>query len=222
MLVVVHPDLENMALDTNIHTELLDCQVIVFLNPPTQLFCEGAHLIFLLLRELGPKPFFHSVASHVHGMSTGTAHHVIVVLNVADRHDHLRMGARDTGGTRGQRQGHVGTGQREVKHATAGPLAAGAIAVATVAAVIAGGGAARGVGDSSVVGGVSSVEITVAATGSALEGLESAFVTAGHELAAAIVCVATDAGRMVLQAFSIFHAAWLCDRRRRRCRRRLV
>lgn len=220
MLVVVHPNLENVALDADIHTELLNCQVIVFLNPPAQLFCEGAHLIFLLLRELGPEPFFHSVASHVHGVSTGTAHHVIVVVatDVADRHDHLRMGARDPGRTGGQRQGYMGTGQREVKRA-AGPLR-GAIAVATVAAVIAGSGC-RGVG-ASVAAGVSPVEITVAATGSALEGLQSAFVTARHELATAIVCVAPDAGRMILQAFSIFHTAWLCQGRPSRRRRRLV
>jgi len=213
MLVVVHPDLENVALDANVHTELLDCEVVVLLNPPTQLFCEGAHLILLLLRELGPEPFFHSMASHVHGMSTGTAHHVIVVLtaHVADRHDHLRMGTSDTGWTGGQRQGHMGSRHREVK--PAGPLG-GAVAVASVAAVIAG---SRGV-TASVVG-VSPVEITVAATGSALQGLQSAFVAARHELPAAIVCVAPDAGRMVLQAFSILDAAWLCERhpRRRRC-----
>ncbi|KAG0499853.1 hypothetical protein HPP92_004544 [Vanilla planifolia] len=61
------------------------------------------------------------------------------------------------------------------------------------------------------------VEVPVAAAGRAQEGLEGAFFSAGHKLAAAVGGVAADGGRVVFEAFSVLHlpaAGRSCSRER--------
>lgn len=56
MLVIVHPDLEDVALDPGLGAELLDRRLVVLLNSPAEPLREHQHPVLLLLRELGPEP----------------------------------------------------------------------------------------------------------------------------------------------------------------------
>lgn len=55
VLVIVHPDLEDVALDAGVAAELLNHRLVLLLNSPPQCFSQPQHSILLLLREFRPE-----------------------------------------------------------------------------------------------------------------------------------------------------------------------
>lgn len=56
LLVIVHPNLKNLSLDTHLRTKVLYLLLIVFLDLPINLVSKLHHPILLVLRELSPEP----------------------------------------------------------------------------------------------------------------------------------------------------------------------
>lgn len=56
LLIIMHPNLENLPFHSHLRTKLLDLLLIMLLDPPPQLLRKLRHLLLLLLIELGPKP----------------------------------------------------------------------------------------------------------------------------------------------------------------------
>jgi len=115
MLIVMHPHLEYVPFDTQFHAKLLDCCLVMFLDPPAELLCKTAHFVLLLLRELGSEPLLHNGHSHLRSMKPMEAAQVMLLLIVfmsgpgAEGHYHLRRRPGDhprrTSRGKGQWQG---------------------------------------------------------------------------------------------------------------------
>lgn len=92
VLVVVHPDLEHMALDARLVAELLHRRLVLLLDPPPNPLREHQHLVLLVLRELGPEPLPvaprtrcpHPAARRIPSSAPAASHHRVghVVLVV--------------------------------------------------------------------------------------------------------------------------------------------
>jgi hypothetical protein len=189
VLVVVHPDLEHAALDTDLLAKGVHHVVVLVLQAPPHALRELEHPRLLLRRELCAEPLLrrpdrHRPARAVHLVRLRGAvhrraqrHGVHEWLVVVERH-----GAH--------RRGVVGA-LVEVRHGGGDEAAAVA---ATEAAV--------GGGDVVVVQHLA-VEVAVASAGRAPERSQRALLAAGHELAAPVGGVAADRRRVVLQALPV-------------------
>jgi len=62
VLIVVHPDLEDLAPDADLVAEVLHQRVVLLLHPPAEALRERQHLLLLLRRELGPEALPPDVA----------------------------------------------------------------------------------------------------------------------------------------------------------------
>ncbi|PON85030.1 hypothetical protein TorRG33x02_191300 [Trema orientale] len=203
ILVIVHPHLENVSLHPNLGAELVDRRLVLPLNPPPNPLREFQHPILLLRREFRPEPLPSSAPAAARGGSGRHGRNLILPLRrlrrpaivlplaailvtipstvpmrrvvAARRPDHhLRVPPRRGGG-----------GIVEERH----------------------GRRRRRVLDAAEEDDFAAVEVPVAAAGGAGERVAGGGVfeggTAGHELAAAVVCVAADGGRVVPHALSV-------------------
>ncbi|PON65312.1 hypothetical protein PanWU01x14_118290 [Parasponia andersonii] len=204
ILVIVHPHLQNVSLHPNLGAELVDRRLVLPLNPPPNPLREFQHPILLLRREFCPESLPSSApAAATRGGPGGHGRDPILPLRrlrrpaivlppaailvtipptvtmrrvvAARRPDHhLRFPPRRGGG-----------GIVEERH----------------------GRRRRRVLDAAEEDNFAAVEVAVAAAGGAGERVAGGGVfeggTAAHELAAAVVCVAADGGRVVPHALSV-------------------
>ena len=75
VLVVVHPDLEDMALHAHIAAEAVDSHLVLLLYPPSHLLCKRIHALLLICSEFGAEAFLgHVAASAAAGTGTHGVH----------------------------------------------------------------------------------------------------------------------------------------------------
>jgi|UniRef100_A0A804UG29 hypothetical protein len=186
VLVVVHPDLEDLPPDADLVAEVLHQRVVLLLHPPAEAFRERQHLLLLLRRELGPDPLPPDVALRVRVRRGGEPGRRATLL--AGR---LGRGAAGRAVVREQRRrrvvgvgsaGRVGVGrrqeQRDARDRRGGRRQQELVAAPRVALA---------------------VEAAVAAAGCALEPVG----VLGHELAAAIDDVSAQRRRVVAQTLVV-------------------
>jgi hypothetical protein len=194
VFVVVHPDLEDMALDADGGAEVLDGGFVVLLDAPAELLGEGAHVVLLVGGEFGaealldggraqPGETVQGAAGDDGGGGGGGGARVVVVrvLVAVCRGAHRREGRHVVGGERGGDQARTergGLGQlaRRGERAVAGNLALD----------------------------LAPVEVAVAR---ARRAHQRPVVVARHELAAPVDGVPANAGRVVLLALAVAHRA---------------
>lgn len=223
VLVVVHPHLEDVAFDSDLGAELVERHVVLPLHPPPYALCERQHPIFLLLRELRPRPLAQQRRRrrrpHPGHRIAGTHLHVHVhLLSLRRLRPSIVVSVRRTAAivvmivTRFPR-----------------PLAITAVLVVMVKrgrAAIGSDhhlGVPPGRGGCGIVhqhwrrgvdgevqlavvigaGELPAVEIPVTTAGSAGKGVAGTVVGAWHELAAAVVGVAADGSGMVPHALAV-------------------
>jgi hypothetical protein len=206
VLVVVHPDLEDMALDADGGAELLDGGLVVLLDAPPDLLREGAHLVLLLGGEFGAEALLDGgrrAHRHHHATTAAVARRVVRLVAVRRpagaqcRHRERGHGERGGGGRERERRGDGRGGARQ----RLGGLVA--LAVAEGLAL-----------------DLAAVEVAVAVAGRAPQRVRGAVLAAGHELAAPVDGMPANAGRVVLLALAVAHHPLLHRRRLRRARLR--
>uniref|UniRef100_A0A0A9DBH4 Uncharacterized protein n=1 Tax=Arundo donax TaxID=35708 RepID=A0A0A9DBH4_ARUDO len=216
VLVVVHPNLEDVALDADLVGELLHGGLVVLLDAPPDALRERQHLVLLLLGELGAEPLLAgSGPARARGASAAQGHAAqrvqrrhgprhpgqvvaVVAPAVGGGRERQRPRRVPRGGGRRSCRGHVVL--RVVEVPGRGAVVRGELVVRRGAV-----GDNCGGGDGRVLRGRGylAVEVPVAVARGAAERVEGALLARGHELAAPVHGVAPDADSVVLEALAV-------------------
>jgi hypothetical protein len=213
VLVVVHPDLEDVALDVDLVAELLHGGLVVLLDAPAHALRERQHPVLLLLGELGAEPLFagpgparaggpgaqgHAAERAQSRHGPGHPGQVVAVVASAVGCGRQRQGPRSSGGG-----GHVVRVRLVVVEvAGRGAVVRGELLV-RCGPVCDDRGGGHGRAAALAGGGLLAVEVAVAVARSAPERVEGALLARGHELAAAVHGVAADAHGVVPEALAV-------------------
>lgn len=219
VLVVVHPHLEDVAFDSDLGAELVERHVVVPLHPPPYALRERQHPIFLLLRELRPRPLARRRRPHPGHRIAGTHLHVHVhLLSLRRLRPSIVVSVRRTAAnvvmvvTRFHRSPAItavlvvmvqrGRAAMGSDHHLGVPPGCGGCGIVHQHR-------RRGVdGEVQLVvvvgaGEFPAVEVPVTTAGSAGEGVAGPVVGAWHELAATVVGVAADGSGMIPHALAV-------------------
>ncbi|WVZ99718.1 hypothetical protein U9M48_044979 [Paspalum notatum var. saurae] len=190
VLVVVHPDLEDLAADADLVAEVLHQGLVLLLHPPPQALRERQHLLLLLGRELGPEPLPAQLVARPRGGGGG---------GVGGRRAALLAGG--LGGGAAAAAGRAVVRERRVVEVVRGVVGVGRRQEQRDARCRRGrrwsGG--RREQEMAPLGVVLAVEAAVAPAGGAPERV----VPGGHELAAAVDDVAAERRGVVAQALVV-------------------
>jgi hypothetical protein len=204
VLVVVHPDLEHLALDADLVAELLHGGLVVLLDAPPQPLRERQHPVLLLRSELGAEPLLTRPGPGRPAAAQGHAdhrrHH-----HGADQPGHV-VAALVVGGGRQRQRPLLRHLPRAGEMLVVVEVPGRCAVVGGELVVVGGDGGQRGGGFGAARSGRAGllpVEVAVAATGRAAERVDGALLAGGHELAAAVHRVAADAERVVLEALTV-------------------
>jgi hypothetical protein len=212
VLVVVQPDLEDVALDADLVAELLHGGLVVLLDAPAHALREHQHLVLLLLGELGAESLLAGPGPAQAGGSGAQGHaaeraqrrhrpghpgQVVAVVAPAVGGGRQPQGPRSVGG------GHVVRVRLVVVEvASRGTVVRGELLV-RCGPVCDDRGGGDGRAAALAGGGLLAVEVAVAVASRAPERVEGSLLARGHELAAAVHGVAADAHRVVLEALPV-------------------
>uniref|UniRef100_A0A8R7QG75 Uncharacterized protein n=1 Tax=Triticum urartu TaxID=4572 RepID=A0A8R7QG75_TRIUA len=219
VLVVVHPDLEDVALDAHLVAELQHGRLVVLLDAPPHALREGQHLVLLLLGELGAEPLLagpgpgavpRRARAQGHAAQRGQRRHgprrharqlvgvVAPAVGGGRERQRPRVPRRGCSGGRG----HVVLVVVQV--ARRGAVVGRELVVRRHASVgdHCGGREGRALAPRGEVG-LPPVEVAVAAARGAAERVDAALLAGGDELAAAVDGVPSDADRVVLEALAV-------------------
>lgn len=190
----MHPNFEDVTLHSDFHTELLQSFVIVLLDSPSKTLRKFTHLFFLLYGELGSEslPTGFIAPAILGGGGSWRSFRPVAAGIEADRSGRRAdLVVREWHRVRRREEGREA--RSRLRRWRSFLWVPSWVVEKERTRWVAGTGA----------GTFTTVEVAMATAGGALECFETTVIAAGHELAAAIIGLATHGGGMVAHALTV-------------------
>lgn len=213
MLVIMHPNLEDLPANTKLGAKRIHLRLILPLNPPPDLLRKINHLHLLLRREFRPEPLLGRRSHEWHMDASGHGRRSRetelfagriggrAAAGVAEGH-HSRGRARREGMDVLRMRRRLGSWQEKRDSSAGGhPASAGVVAAVVVVVEV----------KRIVAFPLTAVEAPMAAAGSAFHRVGGT----GHEFAASIEHVAAMARCVIAETLSVLHRRWFSGDPRR-------